>query len=141
MNDLIQSLLQPLVEMFFTKTGRGLWGLVGLRPYDVVAMISGMIFWGAVFLFVYSQTQRREGSMAAYHPLVLVAFIPFVFFAARLFNSLRTMQIRMGVGVVLVRHENPAMFWSVVALQSVAVGMSLALILWSAFVLPYEIMS
>lgn len=44
MNDLILSLLQALVEVIFTMTGRGLWGLVGLRPYDIVAMISGMIF-------------------------------------------------------------------------------------------------
>ncbi|HEX7881704.1 MAG TPA: hypothetical protein VF499_03085 [Afipia sp.] len=55
MNDLVLSLLQALVEVIFTKTGRGLWGLVGLRPYDIVAMISGMIFWAVVGIFVYAK--------------------------------------------------------------------------------------
>ncbi|WP_157863341.1 hypothetical protein [Bradyrhizobium tropiciagri] len=56
MNDLILDVLQALVETIFTRTGRGLWGLVGLRPYNIVSIISGMLFWGAVFLFVYSKT-------------------------------------------------------------------------------------
>lgn len=55
MNDLILSLLQALVEVIFTMTGRGLWGLVGLRPYDIVAMISGMIFWAVVAIFAYAR--------------------------------------------------------------------------------------
>jgi len=52
---LIRFVVEALVEAVLTKTGRGLWGLVGLRPYDLVAMFSGMMFWGAVFLFVYSK--------------------------------------------------------------------------------------
>ena len=55
MNDLILSLFQALVEVIFTMTGRGLWGLVGLRPYDIVAMISGMIFWAVVAIFAYAR--------------------------------------------------------------------------------------
>jgi len=50
-----EDIIQALVEAFFTKTGRGLWGLVGLRPYDIVAMISGMLFWGLVAIFVYAR--------------------------------------------------------------------------------------
>ncbi|QOZ34400.1 hypothetical protein [Bradyrhizobium sp. CCBAU 53421] len=55
-DSLIRFLLGTLVEMVLTRTGRGLWGLVGLRPHDLISMFSGMIFWGAVFLFVYSKT-------------------------------------------------------------------------------------
>ena len=73
--------------------------------------------------------------------LLLTVFFGFSFFVARLFNSLRTMRIRMGVGVVLVRCEHPALFWSVVAIQSAAVGFVLELILWSIFVLPNATMS
>ncbi|MGY3527532.1 MULTISPECIES: hypothetical protein [Bradyrhizobium] len=52
---MIEYLVQALVETIFTKTGRGLWGLLGLRPHDVVAMISGMIFWAFVSIFAYAK--------------------------------------------------------------------------------------
>ncbi|WP_157860958.1 hypothetical protein [Bradyrhizobium viridifuturi] len=48
-------LIQALIEAIFTKTGRGLWGLVGVPPYEIVAMISGMIFWGLVAIFAYAR--------------------------------------------------------------------------------------
>lgn len=36
------------------------------------------------------------------------------------FRSFRTMQIGMGVGVVISRYENPVLFWMTVALQCLA---------------------
>ncbi|HEX7923980.1 MAG TPA: hypothetical protein VF583_23680 [Bradyrhizobium sp.] len=50
-DSLVRGLAEMLFDAFLTKTGRGLWGLVGLRPHDLVSMFSGMIFWTAVGLF------------------------------------------------------------------------------------------
>ncbi|NEU99690.1 hypothetical protein [Bradyrhizobium uaiense] len=54
-DSLIRLLVQALFEAVCTKTGRGLWGLVGLRPHDLVSMFSGMIFWTVVGIFVYAK--------------------------------------------------------------------------------------
>ncbi|WP_298363246.1 hypothetical protein [uncultured Bradyrhizobium sp.] len=50
-DSLVRGLAEMLFDAFLTKTGRGLWGLVGLRPHDLVAMFCGMIFWTFVGLF------------------------------------------------------------------------------------------
>ncbi|WP_456723151.1 MULTISPECIES: hypothetical protein [unclassified Bradyrhizobium] len=55
---LVRDLAEMLFDAFLTKTGRGLWGLVGLRPHDLVAMFSGMIFWIFVGLFTYAMMWR-----------------------------------------------------------------------------------
>jgi hypothetical protein len=67
--------------------------------------------------------------------------IAFAVMALKLFKSLRTMQIRMGVGVVLSVYENALLFWIVVALQCLAVGGLLAIVYVVYFVLPNQVMS
>ncbi|MBR0895164.1 hypothetical protein JQ616_09420 [Bradyrhizobium tropiciagri] len=52
---LIRFLVEALVEAVLTKTGRGLWGLFGLRPHDLVSMFSGVIFWTVVGIFAYAR--------------------------------------------------------------------------------------
>lgn len=70
----------------------------------------------------------------------IVAFA-FALMALKLFNSLRTMQVQMGVGVVLSRYESPPLFWLVIGLQCLALGALLAIIHVVCFVLPNQIMS
>jgi len=50
--------------------------------------------------------------------------VGFLLVAGKLFNSLRNMEVQMGISVVLTRNESPVLFWSV---QCVAVGIYLAL--------------
>jgi hypothetical protein len=45
----------------------------------------------------------------------------------KLFNSLRNMQIQMGVGVVLSRYESPLLFWFVIAFQCSVIGVLLGI--------------
>ncbi|WP_342722028.1 hypothetical protein AAFG07_22170 [Bradyrhizobium sp. B097] len=52
---LVRGLGELVLDAFLTKTGRGLWGLAGLKPHDLVSMFSGMIFWTAVGLFTYAK--------------------------------------------------------------------------------------
>ena len=61
--------------------------------------------------------------------------------ALKLFNSLRTMRIQMGVGVVLSMYESPLLFWIVIVLQCLALGALLAIIYVAYFVLPNHVMS
>jgi hypothetical protein len=73
--------------------------------------------------------------------ILFVVVLAFVLMALKLFNSLRTMQVRMGVGVVLSRYENPVLFWIEIALQSLAMGVPFAIIYVTVFVLPNAVMS
>jgi len=38
--------------------------------------------------------------------------------SCKLFNSLRTMEIQMGAGIVLLRYESPSLFWFVIAFDA-----------------------
>lgn len=67
---------------------------------------------------------------------ILVAF---ALMSLKLLNSLRTMQIRMGVGIILSRYDSPLLFWIVIALQCLAVGALLAVIYLMCFVLPNSV--
>ena len=68
---------------------------------------------------------------------VVIVLIPVIFAFAlislKLFNSLRTMQIQMGVGVVLSRYESPLLFWFVIAFQCSIIGVLLAISLLFMF--------
>jgi hypothetical protein len=59
----------------------------------------------------------------------------------KLFNSLRQMEVQMGVGLVLAKRDNPLLFWSVVGTQCLGAGVLLAMIYYAIFVLPDRIMS
>ena len=72
--------------------------------------------------------------------LSVVAFA-LALMALKLFNSLRTMQVQMGVGVVLSRYDSPPLFWVVIGLQCLVLGALLAIIHAVCFVLPNQIMS
>ena len=79
-------------------------------------------------------------------PMQVISLLSVVAFALalmalKLFNSLRTMQVQMGVGVVLSRYDSPPLFWLVIGLQCLAVGALLAIIHAAYFVLPNQIMS
>ena len=52
------------------------------------------------------------------------------------FRSFRTMQVGMGLGVVISRYENPVLFWMTVALQFVALVAVLVIIGVVCFVSP-----
>jgi|tagenome__1003787_1003787.scaffolds.fasta_scaffold19737744_2 hypothetical protein len=73
--------------------------------------------------------------------ILFVVMVAFALVALKLFNSLRTMQIQMGVGVVLSKYENPLLFWLVIALQCLAVGGLVAIIYLACFILPNSVMS
>ena len=73
--------------------------------------------------------------------MLLPVFLAFVLMSFRLFNSLRTMEIQMGMGVVLLRYESPSLFWFVIAFQCLVIGALLAIVYWPVFVFPSQIMS
>jgi hypothetical protein len=68
--------------------------------------------------------------------VVSVLVVAFALMALKLFNSLRTMQIQMGVGVIVSRYESPLLFWLVIALQCLALGALLGIIYVACFILP-----
>jgi hypothetical protein len=70
--------------------------------------------------------------------LLPVLILAFALIGLKLFNSLRTMQIRMGVGVVLSMYESPLLFWTMIALQSLALGALFAVVYVACFVLPNQ---
>ena len=59
----------------------------------------------------------------------------------KLFNGLRAMEIRTGVGVVLSRYDDPTLFWAVFALQSAFAGLLVAIIGFITFILPHLTMT
>lgn len=73
--------------------------------------------------------------------ILFVVIFVLALMALKLFNSLRTMRIRMGVGVILSMYESPLLFWIVIALQCLALGALLAIIYVACFILPNQVMS
>ena len=73
--------------------------------------------------------------------MLLPVFLVFALLSCKLFNSLRKMEIRMGMGVVLLRYESPSLFWFVIAFQCLQIGALFAIIYVAFFVLPNQIMS
>jgi hypothetical protein len=73
--------------------------------------------------------------------MLLPVFLAFLLMSCKLFNSLRTMEIHMGVGVVLLRYESPSLFWFVIAFQCLVIGALLAIIYVPFFILPNQVMS
>ena len=71
--------------------------------------------------------------------IVLAVVVAFALASWKLLNSLITMQIRMGVGVLLSRYDSPRLFWLVIALQCLALGALLAVLYLMFFVLPYDV--
>ncbi|WP_375774757.1 hypothetical protein ACE103_21110 [Bradyrhizobium sp. ma5] len=57
-DSLVRGLAEMLFDAFLTKTGRGLWGIVGLRPHDLVSMFSELMFWTFAGLFTYVMMSR-----------------------------------------------------------------------------------
>jgi hypothetical protein len=74
-------------------------------------------------------------------PIALVVMIAFALIVVKLFNSLRSMQIQMGAGVIVSRDESPLLFWLVIVLQCLAVGVLLGIIYVACFILPNSVMS
>jgi hypothetical protein len=72
--------------------------------------------------------------------MLLPVCIAFVLMSCRLFNSLRTMEIQMGMDVVLLRYESPLLFWFVVGFQCLVIGALLAIIYVAFVILPNQIM-
>ena len=54
--------------------------------------------------------------------MLLPVFFAFALMSCKLFNSLRTMEIQMGMGVVLSNYESPSLFWFVIAFQCLVIG-------------------
>ncbi len=73
--------------------------------------------------------------------ILLSITVVFGWVAAKLFHGLRAMEIQMGVGVVLRRYESPLLFWAVIAIQCLALGIEVAIIYFMVFILPNQIMS
>jgi len=63
-------------------------------------------------------------------------FVVFVFMSFKLFNSLRSMTIYMGIFLTLSKFDNPLLFWIVIALQCLMIGVLLAIMYVPIFVLP-----
>jgi hypothetical protein len=73
--------------------------------------------------------------------ILLPVFLAFALMACKLFNSLRTMEVQMGMGVVLVRYESPSLFWFVIGFQCLVIGVLFAMLYWPIFMLPNQVMS
>jgi hypothetical protein len=73
--------------------------------------------------------------------ILFLVILALALMSFKLFNSLRTMQIQMGVGVVLLRYESPVLFWFVIALQCLVIGALLAIIYSMFFVFPNQVVS
>jgi hypothetical protein len=73
--------------------------------------------------------------------MLLPVFLALALMSLKLFNSLRKMEIQMGMGVVLLRYESPSLFWFTIAFQCLLLGALLAIIYVPFFVLPNQIMS
>jgi hypothetical protein len=73
--------------------------------------------------------------------MLLPVGLAFVLASCKLFNSLRTMEVQMGVGAVLRRDESPFQYWFVILLQCLVIGALLAIIYWPLFILPNQVMS
>ena len=73
--------------------------------------------------------------------ILLSITVVFGWVAAKLFHGLRTMEIQMGVGIVLRRSESPLLFWAVIAIQCLAIGVEVAIIYFMIFILPNQIVS
>jgi hypothetical protein len=72
--------------------------------------------------------------------ILLVVLIAFALVGFKLFNSLRTMQIQLGFGAVLLRYESPLLFWLGIALQCLGLGALFTIIYVVCFVAPYQLM-
>jgi hypothetical protein len=70
--------------------------------------------------------------------ILLSITVVFGWVAAKLFHGLRTMEIQMGVGVALRRSESPLLFWAVIAIQCLAVGVEVAIMYFMVFILPNQ---
>ena len=66
--------------------------------------------------------------------ILFPAIVLFALMSWTLFNSLRMMEIHMGMGVVLRRYESPLLFWTILAVQCLTIGVLLALIYSVCFV-------
>lgn len=70
--------------------------------------------------------------------ILLAVMVAFALVGFRLFNSLRTMQIQLGFGAVLLRDESPLLFWLAIALQCLGLGTLFSIIYVLCFVAPYQ---
>lgn len=52
--------------------------------------------------------------------ILLGVMVAFALVGFRLFNGLRTMQLQLGFGAILLRYESPSLFWLAIALQRAA---------------------
>ncbi|MFG3591038.1 hypothetical protein [Bradyrhizobium sp. RDI18] len=73
--------------------------------------------------------------------MLLPVFLVLALMSSKLFNSLRTMEVQMGMGVVLLRCESPSLFWFVIAFQCLVIGALLAIFYWPFIILPNQVMS
>jgi hypothetical protein len=73
--------------------------------------------------------------------LLAVLLLPLGWICWKLIGSLWAMEIRMGVGVVLYRYENPILFWAVITIQCAFTGLLLAIIGFITLILPHHVVS
>jgi ABC-type Fe3+-siderophore transport system permease subunit len=73
--------------------------------------------------------------------LLIILLLPLAWICWKLFTGLRSMEIRMGVGVVLSRYDNPILFWTVFALQCAFASLLVGTFGFIVFVLPHLTMT
>ena len=73
--------------------------------------------------------------------ILFVVTFAFALMALKLFNSLRVLRIQMGVGAALSMYDSPLLFWTVIVLQCLVLGVLLAIIYAAYFILPDHVMS
>ncbi|WP_211909525.1 hypothetical protein [Tardiphaga alba] len=49
---MIGSIIETVIDVAFERTGRRLFGLVGMRPPALVTIFTGMLLWAAVAILV-----------------------------------------------------------------------------------------
>ena len=72
---------------------------------------------------------------------LILVLLPFAWICWKLFNSLRAMEVGIGVGVVLSGDENPTLFRAVIAVQCGLIVLLLAIIWYVTLVLLNPVMS
>lgn len=69
--------------------------------------------------------------------ILLPASVAFALLAFSMFRNLRSMEMHVGLGVILSRWESPLLFWLMIILKFSVLAAVLALIYWTVFILPY----
>jgi len=71
--------------------------------------------------------------------VVFGVLLAFAWLVLKLFNSLRSMEIKIAFGAVLTRYESPLLFWIGIGLQGLGLSAVFGVIYYILCVLPNQV--